>query len=116
MALKQPQNFFTSKHFLGVFMTFYISSLSPVIDLAINNKLTNKDLMNLLNTLVVSVAAASLKLIDEEVYTSKFLPGRNKQDAVANIKSDVGDIVNEINDLTDLTEIVPNLIKKTRGK
>jgi len=116
MALKQPQNFFTSKHFLGVLMTFYISSLSPAIDLTINNKLTNKDLMNLLNTLVVSIAAASLKLLDEEVYTNRFLPGRNKLEAINNIKSDVDDVLTGINDISTLTEIVPNLIKKTRGK
>jgi hypothetical protein len=107
MAQKKPVNFFATKHFLGVLLTFYISSLSPAIDLKINNKLTNKDLMNLLNTLVVSVAAASLKLLDEEVYTSKFLLGRNKQDAINNIKSDITtELVHNINEVSNVTDII----------
>lgn len=97
---KQPENVFCTSHVLSVLGVLYITTLSPAIDKAIAEGLTRKEIGHLINSTLVALVAGSLKMLDKDAYTPKFLPGRNKDKAFNNIKE-------------QLIEPTTNIIKET---
>ena len=93
MNNQKPQNLFLTKHFLAVMALFYITTLNPAIDSWIDGNLTKKDVGKLFNALVVTVVGASLKALDKDVYTPKFIPGRNKEAALNNITDNINQVI-----------------------
>lgn len=79
--MSNKENLFCTKHFLSVASVFFLSTVSPAISKAIDEGLTTKDFAHLLNASVVALLAGSVKGLDKNVYTPRFLPGRNKKDA-----------------------------------
>jgi hypothetical protein len=86
---QKPENLFFTKHCWAVVSVFYLSTLSPVIDKAINDSLTKKDIGNLINATLVAMFAASTKAYDPYVYTPKGLPGRDKNDVLSAINDPI---------------------------
>ncbi len=93
---QKPQNLFCTKHFLAVMAVFYMTTLNPAIDSWIDGNMTKKDIGKLFNALIVTIVGASLKVFDKDVYTPKFIPGRNKDKALDNINELLSPTVNEV--------------------
>lgn len=88
-STQKPINLFFTNSFWSVVGVFYISTLSPFIDKAINESITKKDIGNLINVTLVSIFGASLKSFDSNVYTPKGLPGKNKDDVLNAINNPI---------------------------
>jgi hypothetical protein len=123
---QKPQNLFCTKYVLSLIASFYIITLSPLIDKVINDNLTKKDIGNLINATLVTMFAAGLKGFDSNVYTPKGLPGRNKNDILNAIndpiintiqavqstetaiqKPSINTISTALQDINDVTNSVP---------
>jgi predicted chitinase len=98
---EKPKNLFCTSHFLSVIGVLYITALSPAIDKAISEGLTKKEIGHLINSTLVGVVAGSLKMLDKDAYTPKFLPGRDKNKALNNLSSTTNQetIENNVNDV-----------------
>lgn len=112
---QKPQNLFCTKHFLAVMAVFYMTTLNPAIDSWIDGNMTKKDIGKLFNALIVTIVGASLKVFDKDVYTPKFIPGRNKEEAVNNITTSIiqtiqGQTNQSIKEVTDAINSPTTLI------
>jgi len=89
MSDKKPQNLFTTSHVLSVLGMLYILAISPAIDKWSNDQLSKKDVINLFNGFVFALVTGGLKLKDDNVYTHKFLPGKNKEDIISSLTTNI---------------------------
>jgi len=78
----EQRNLFTTKHFWTVIGLFYITSCQPAIDSAIDGNLSRKDIEHLISSVIATGVAATLKLVEPNIYTPKGIIGRDKTDVV----------------------------------
>ena len=79
----KKENLFFTKHVLSIASVFYISTASPFITKAIDTGATRQDWLQFLNISLVAIFAGATKAYDKNVYTPKYLPGRDKEDTLA---------------------------------
>jgi lysozyme len=79
----KKENLFLTKHWIAVASVFYISTASPFITKVIETGATRQDWLQFLNVSLVALFAAGTKAYDKNVYTPKYLPGRDKDNTLA---------------------------------
>lgn len=82
---KQARNLFFTKHFWSVIGVFYISSLSPAIDKFIDGSLNKIETEHLFNATIATVFAASVKTLEDDIYTPHYILGKNKEDIISKV-------------------------------
>jgi GH24 family phage-related lysozyme (muramidase) len=107
---EKPQNLFSTKHWLSVMGIFYISTASPFITKVIDTGATRQDWLQFINTSVVALFAAGTKALDKNIYTPKYIPGRNKEDALPIVYAEPTQQIVQVVDNTaeTVTHIVQN--------
>ena len=108
----KKENLFLTKHVLSIVSVFYISTASPFITKAIETGATRQDWLQFINVSLVALVAGATKAYDKNVYTPKYLPGRDKKDAlgISYVEPDLIETVSDVagNPIATITSQVSN--------